>query len=276
MSTINETNKFEELSLDKKMRISIYNKYKEIDFKNKYIIVMISKSICNVFNEDAIIIGRLFSDKKISLLGTTEQYLKLNFPHKILNNIIKEIKEKIKVEVVTIEETDNEQKIRYYKVKHCEAKKRFVTEDDVVSYINDKNDDKEQNLDFMINQIQRGVKKEYQLHAKSIEFYKNFVKYSKSYLPLKYKEFYNIVLNIMGDLIMNINLTRNIKNEDEKNKIHRVVSAIIDTIKDHFETLYELKAFKNYNQYKFLLGRVIEISKINNGILKKKMDEIKF
>ena len=75
---------------------------------------------------------------------------------------------------------------------------------------------------------------------------------------------------------MNINLTRNIKNEDEKNKIHRVVSAIIDTIKDHFETLYELKAFKNYNQYKFLLGRVIEISKINNGILKKKMDEIKF
>lgn len=41
------------------------------------------------------------------------------------------------------------------------------------------------------------------------------------------------------------------------------------------EILYEVKAFKNYKQYKYLLGLVIEIGKINNGLLNKKIEEIK-
>lgn len=266
----------EELNKNKENRTSIYTKYKDLDFKKKYVIIVISKTLCSVFNEDAIIISRLFPDKKITMLGVGERYLKLTFPTKMLNNIIKEIKTRISGEVATIENFDTiTPNIKFHTTKYYEPKSRFVKEDDVFSHIQNKIDDKNQDFDFVANEIQRGIKKDYQLHTKTIEFYKNFVKNSKSYIAAKHRDFYNIVLSNISSLILKINLTRSIKDHEKRNEIYREISSIIDTTKDYFEILYEVKAFKNYKQYKYLLGLVIEIGKINNGLLNKKIEEIK-
>ena len=150
---------------------------------------MISKSICNVFNEDAIIISRLFPDKKITMLGVGERYLKLTFPTKMLNNIIKEIKTRISGEVATIENLDTiTPNIKFHTTKYYQPKSRFVKEDDVFSYIQDKIDDKNQDFDFVANEIQRGVKKDYQLHTKTIEFYKT--SFPQLFYPLMTRQFF--------------------------------------------------------------------------------------
>lgn len=57
----------------------------------------------------------------------------------MLNNIIKEIKTRISGEVATIENLDTiTPNIKFHTTKYYQPKSRFVKEDDVFSYIQDK------------------------------------------------------------------------------------------------------------------------------------------
>lgn len=82
--------------------ISSYNKF---DFKDTHLVIIVSKTMSQAFNEDAILLNRLFGYKLI-LLGSNEQYLKVNFPSRINNKIVQKLKEDLKLKSAIVEKVE--------------------------------------------------------------------------------------------------------------------------------------------------------------------------
>lgn len=153
--------------------------------------------------------------------------------------------------------------------KHI-SKGQFISSDDVQSAIQNLIDLNEQYKDFTINQIQRGAKNEYQLHIKAKELFQVISVNLFKYVPKTSMWLFDIFVKEWNELLKNINLTRNMgKDEKAKYLVHQKISAILDTLKDYIDCLYSAKAFSNHKQYIFIYHNVVEIAKINRGILNK-------
>lgn len=251
-------------------KIPLISSYNNFNFKNTHIVIIVSKTMSQAFNEDAILLNRLFGYKLI-LLGSNEQYLKVNFPSRINNKIVQKLKEELKLKSAIVEKVEEKKfNIKLVEPKKHISKGQFVSSDDVQSAIQQLIDLNEQYRDFTINQIQRGAKNEYQLHIKAKELFQVISVNLYKYVPKKSMWLFDIFIKEWNELLKNINLTRNM-GKDEKGKylVHQKISAILDTLKDYIDCLYNAKAFSNHKQYTFTYSSVVEIAKINRGILNK-------
>ena len=81
-----------EQSQEKQEKKTLFSIYKELEYKDKYLVVITTGSMCQCFNEDAVLLNRILKYKLIMLRLGEEEYLKTNFPTKRLNSIITKIK----------------------------------------------------------------------------------------------------------------------------------------------------------------------------------------
>lgn len=260
---------------NKPLIIDHHNKLKLLPEHKGKILIYETGKMSQVFNEDALILNRLF-DYKVSVLGqlsTDEgingQYLKVSFPTSRLKAITKKIKETIQINFIHFKRKNQEifSTFYYSSFKQVGKKQEFLKADDVHHFINNFNDNKESQRDYTVNQIKRGARKDYQLHRKIVDF-ASFL--PRAFINSKYKIFYQeLFIKNYNDILLLVNKTRNKYSQNQKNIFYLEISSLIDTLKDLSDILYKTKGFKNQKQHNLIYVSLSEIGRINSGLVKK-------
>lgn len=253
----------------------LYDSYKKFEFKDNCLVIIITNNMCQCFNEDAVLMNRILKYKLTLLRKDTEEYVKVNFPKSRLNSIVDKIKKEQRLNIaIAIKKTDDYFDVKLIKTDRAIHKSQFVTKDDVESSIIFLIENEECYKDFTIRQVQRGAKAEYQLHIKATEMFKLVSSTLYNYVPKKHKWMHELFTKEWADMIKNVNLTRNFGGDiRSKCLTHHKISAILDTLKDYTNSIYEIKGFKNSKQYFHIYQTITEIAKINRGILSKCQSE---
>lgn len=251
----------------------VYEKIAKNNFD--WIIIVISWPIAHSINQDAIIISRLFWYKKV-LLWKDNPYIKTSFSKTYLKQVISKVKQEFSLSVQVWEIDKESRKVVFkteHKAKYKIKKEELVNVGHLEQTIENMKDDLKEDVSKKILRFKDIEDRRFELHKKALETYKQvsfaiwkyLAKVYRESLAWEYFRFWHILLE-------NINKLRSISMFDdadliyrEKIKIFYHISTTLDLLKDLTDNIFNLKWFKNRDQYLYIQTSIWDIAKMSRG-----------
>ena len=266
------------------MTVSIIEHYLKSNKKHPKIIHFIQAgNMTHAYNEDAIILNRLFGYEVTLQGGGGEPYVKTAFKTTTINQVISTLKEKSRL-MSFVHEKDDSEPSGYKKIKEVTfsnyiSKQEFVDESDVIAEIQKKTDYKLHEETRLLQGFKDKKNDRFQLHHKAAKLQIWFNLCVSKYMPKIFRTSYGVQLTTLWiDLIKSLNKLRNIPNQIKeiikeyqrtKERIFFEISVALDTLKDIIDAIWGIKGWKNTRQYRFVRMRVDELGRMTNGLIVK-------
>lgn len=260
--------------------MSLFEQWEKYNKKHPKVIHLIkSGNMIHVYNEDAMILSRVFGYRVTLAGGSGVPYLKASFSKEAVNKVMSIMKDKRKFMSFLYEKDQDGiyKKIKEVTFSHSYNKQDFMDDAYIQTEIQHIiNTEEAKNTKLQHQGLNQLKDERFTLHHKAYKLSFWFNSSVSKYMPAIFRNSYGTqLINAWTQTMSYINELRNISASTKeniekyslvKNSIYFKLSTQIDTLKDIVRAIGSIKGWKNKRHFYFIALRVDEIGKIIWGL----------